>query len=82
MDRIKDQNSYENIKPSVYTSMLSRCENLGILPSKLGIVKYKGDAGKVHIPYSRYGQKYLEALSEGLKEMSVTACNFNSTRFG
>lgn len=44
LKRIKDQNSSENIKPSVYTSLLSKCEDLQILPSKIGIIKYKGKA--------------------------------------
>jgi hypothetical protein len=80
LERIKDQNATEKIRSSLYTSVLDKCNEQKILPSKVGLVKYEGKADEVRLGHSRYGRKYLSALSEGLKEANITSCHLNSNR--
>ena len=42
LDKVKDQNTYREIKDSVYTAFLSKSEDLKVLPSKIGFIKEKG----------------------------------------
>lgn len=80
LSRVRDQNKSENIRSSVYTSVLEKCEELRVLPSKVGVVKYAGRPDEVKLNGSRYGKKYLAALSEGMKDMNLTSCHLNSNR--
>lgn len=42
LPKIMDQNRYENISPSIYTNILKKSEDMGVLPLKFGIIKEKG----------------------------------------
>lgn len=80
LKKIKDKNDLENTKPSLFTSILTKCEDLSLLPEKMGIVKYSGLPEHLNISNSRYGTKYLKAFSEGIKELNLTSCFMNSSR--
>ncbi len=48
------------------------------MPSKLGLVKIKGNSDKVNINNFKYGDKYMKILSEGL----MSSPNIKSFRLG
>lgn len=47
LDKIVDQNSFKDIRDSIYTSFLKCEEDLALFPSKIGLIKERGD--KRHI---------------------------------
>lgn len=49
LDKVKDQNTHNNIKDSAFTSILSKSESLCILPSKIGFIKESGNNSVVSI---------------------------------
>ena len=51
LDKILDQNSFKDIKDSMYTSFLRRSEDLHLFPSKIGLIKPRGERAKIMIEY-------------------------------
>lgn len=49
LGRVKDVNSFMHVKDAVYTSVLGKSESLGLLPSKIGFIREKGEAGMVQL---------------------------------
>jgi hypothetical protein len=49
--------------------MLKSSQKLNILPCKMGIIKYRGQKNSLNIPNHKYGDRYTEMLSEGMKDL-------------
>ncbi|CAK90105.1 unnamed protein product (macronuclear) [Paramecium tetraurelia] len=79
--RILEQNQFENIQNSVQTNLVQRSERLRILPCKMGLIKLKGDRNSLSIQNQKFGDKYVEMLSEGLRILpAIQDFNFNHNR--
>ena len=55
------------ISDSPYTEMLSKGKKKILLPATLGLIKDKGDPDTINIENCKYGDGYVEMLSEGIK---------------
>lgn len=49
LDKVKDVNSFMQVKDAVYTSFLEKTESLNLLPSKIGFIKEKGDLNVIKL---------------------------------
>lgn len=49
LDKIKDINSFTQVRDATYTSILGKSESLNLLPSKMGFIRERGDANKVKL---------------------------------
>ncbi len=66
ISKIVQQNELNEVKNSLYTSMLLKSQEKTLLPCTIGVVKEKGKEDSIDIGKMRYGSKYLEVVSEGL----------------
>jgi Ran GTPase-activating protein (RanGAP) involved in mRNA processing and transport len=81
LDKVRDQNQYNAIKPSVYTAFLNKSESLHLLPAKIGFIKVRGEETLLKCNHYRMGDKYAEVLSEGLKTSnSVSTLQLSNNR--
>ncbi|CAD8105716.1 unnamed protein product [Paramecium sonneborni] len=79
--RILEQNQFENIANSVQTNLIQKADKLKILPCKMGLIKLKGDKNSIAIQNQKFGDKYVEVLSEGLRTLpTIQDFNFNHNR--
>ncbi|CAD8076826.1 unnamed protein product [Paramecium sonneborni] len=79
--RIKEQNKLFAIQNSVQTNLIIKSEQLRLLPCKMGLIKQKGESKVLAIENHKFGDKYVEVLSEGLRTLPVIQdFNFNSNR--
>lgn len=51
--------------------MLQQVEKQGVLPCTMGLVKSKGEFSVMNVKGQKFGDKYVKALSAGLKESKL-----------
>ena len=83
LDRVKQENRLTNINESPFTAVLDSTERKRLMPSKLGLVRLKGDQNTLDIKNQKYGDEYIECLSKGVTLMpNISRFNLSANRIG
>lgn len=80
LDKVRQQNKVFNVEESTYTTMLENIEERRLFPSKLGIVKARGQEKRMTLQNYNFGDKYVECLSQGLGRLNYNSFDFRRNR--
>lgn len=80
VDKVMDQNKYQDQGSSVYTGMLQKTSQNFLLPNKLGIIKAHGDKKLLNCRNFMIGNKYAKVLSEGINRVDFDSLDLANNR--
>jgi hypothetical protein len=60
----------------VFSTFLSHQKKLQLLPSKMGVIKAKGDEKSITIQNFNFGDKYIKCISKGIDRIYYKQYNF------
>lgn len=75
----------KEISPNGYsatTAYLTSCENMQMVPTPMGIIKWEGEESEINVENYFMGKKYAMALSNSMKYLKTEKLNLQSNNLG
>jgi Ran GTPase-activating protein (RanGAP) involved in mRNA processing and transport len=80
LSKVKEQNSQQNLRASVYTGMLKYSDKHNLLPNKCGIIKVNGSTKNLNVRNQLLGRKYIGMVAEGIKRIDYDKIDVKNNR--